>query len=489
MSFSFVVPVPARGLPSFSVVLERAQLPHRVEIVGADLAAPDWALAGTLESLSDVVLGSAPAMRAIDGDPRWAAMGVHGVFLVHAPGVTTRGVEITAGTRGVAFRVLAASSAYDYEIAVRLSAALAALTGTSVQAEHGLDGGAIGPLSPSDLLATFGPAFAERNAHEMTKPTIDDVALRGRRAFMQTARGVFLIDHSLFENAPAAEWLARSQAWLRSGAPYQPQPAQAIAPLLASDPAVLIVRGLILAAAADGVIAPIEKTLIAGLLESVPFLKARGPSQLVDAASALHTDVRSLGALPPSHRATAMVLAAEVLAATRGGAIAGDTKDKNVQWLGQAFVTLGLTQAFLQDVAVVCAAKYTPNAEAALASRLVLAMVLAAAADGQVGDAERAVIQTLGKTVPDLARHDLGALLAAAQARIAQAGVQGALADLADMPAYRNKCFILAAEVAFAAGAPNATTQAALATLANVVQPNAFDATMRVLMAKYAAIA
>jgi hypothetical protein len=96
--------------------------------------------------------------------------------------------------------------------------------------------------------------------------------------------------------------------------------------------------------------------------------------------------------------------------------------------------------------------KYAPSGvDDAVAQRLVLAMLLAAAADGVVDTQEAALLSALARTVPALRSRDVEALFGAARARMAS-GVDVALSDLDALSGHENTCFALAAEVALVAG-------------------------------------
>lgn len=163
-----------------------------MRLTGAGWTADPWPK-GLFAKIADAA--NTPETR--DMTPELEAMlsraGLGGSFLVSVAG-STRGVDVARTATQISFRVLALASRDDYALATQLAAAAARVAGTTVQAEHGTEGGAVGPLSPDALLAQFDDAFFERNARAMgpasstTRPVGAPTSCRGRAGSCVSAR-------------------------------------------------------------------------------------------------------------------------------------------------------------------------------------------------------------------------------------------------------------------------------------------------------------
>jgi hypothetical protein len=109
-------------------------------------------------------------------------MGSGASFLIHAPGRSSRGVDVRVGRGSVRFRMCSLASPEDYAIAIRLASAVGTLAGALVEAEHGPDGNEIDPVAPTALAEIFDAAFVARNALAMA-------AIGASPAFIYTPRG------------------------------------------------------------------------------------------------------------------------------------------------------------------------------------------------------------------------------------------------------------------------------------------------------------
>src|SRR4051812_44967055 len=96
-------------------------------------------------------------------------------------------------------------------------------------------------------------------------------------------------------------------------------------------------------------------------------------------------------------------------------------------------------QPFVLQVGLTVAAKFIDGASGVndeMARTMVLAMLLVAAADGQISTHEEAVMTAFARTVPELKSRDFGALLTAAKERLPLAE-----ADFQAMPRFKNKTY------------------------------------------------
>lgn len=428
-----------------------------------------------------------------------------GTFLAHVPGKSTRGVEVSWLTRDRAqFRVCALATGDDYALAAKLAASLAQLVGAKVEAEHGVDGGAIDGLSPSALLSTFDTAFFEKNARDMGNGLLSQV-VGGASYFFFTPAGWVALRPEHFVGVDVAERITRARKVLldaqsaTSASLTQTLPSHGAA-IDGKRIAVLLARGMVFAAAADGKLDPAEARVLERHFLTVNALRGYDPQEILQQAqaqaqthAAASSHVREIVELPTLYRHTAFVLAAEILACTRGGMIAGDLNDPNVKAAMTLASVLGLTadENFLVRTSATIAAKYVDAGTAVtdeMARTMTLAMLLAAAADGRVTDHETAVMAALAQTVPELRARDFAPLVEQAKGRVAQAA-----GDFAAMPKFKNKTFGLACEIALCSRSADAGgSRVSVPPVLDQLQtwlgiPKEFaDGAIRIYAAKYA---
>jgi uncharacterized membrane protein YebE (DUF533 family) len=449
VSFSFWVRV--ASAPSFAAVVEGAGAGGACELAHAGAPVDGWPK-GRLTKVPD----ASSAASALDVTPQldalFAKLGlVSGAFIAHVPGKSSRGVEVSWLKKGTAqFRVCALATAADYALARDLAASLARSTGGVVEPEHGVDGGEQAPLTPDALVAAFDTAFFEKNAREMGGALLSMIVGGAAPFFFYGPRGwVSLAANDLAGAVDVDARLTRARAIL-SGA-EAPRASAAASVVDGKRVAALLARAMVYAAAADGRLDPEEARVIERHFLTVNALRGYDADAILADAQrdgAAGASLESLRELPQLFRYTAFVLSAEILACTRGGKIYGELSDPNVQAASKLATILGLAadEAFIIRAGVTVAAKYIDGGSDVsddMARTMTLAMLLAAAADGDVSDHETAVMAALAMTVPELRARDFGALVEAAKGRVAHAA-----ADFTAMPKYKNKTYGLACEIA-----------------------------------------
>ncbi len=444
MSFSFTVA--AAELPPFSDVLAEANLSVRPELKGAGELTAGWPR-GLIQKIPDGSNGPSKLEMSPQLEAMFAKLGLSGSFVACTPGKSTRGVEVTRQRDGVRFRVCALSTIEDYTLAAQLAVATARVTRGCVHPEHGYFGDPVEPLQPDAFLETFNGTFFKKNAREMSESLLAEVAA-GTAWYFTVGIDWVRLEPSHLAGVPAEERLARARDVLMEGPP--PAAAPAVDPQRRE--ALLITKAMLYAAAADGKLDPEEVELLQVELMTVPGISGYDSQKLITDAEVL--PMTALLELPLPARRKAFVLAAELLACTRGGKIAGETSDPNVKAAMALATSLQLQndEAFIIDVGACVAAKFIADPVPREVSRTFLeAMLLAAAADGRVSDEEQGVIAALSRTVPQLKVGDFAVLMQEAQARVLQ-GLEVVAADLRALPKFKNKCWLLACEVALCTG-------------------------------------
>ncbi|MBX3190537.1 MAG: hypothetical protein KF819_26285 [Labilithrix sp.] len=482
MSFSFSVETSAAlSLPD---LLAAAAVGEPVQLAGAGWTGAPWPK-GLFAKIADVA--SAPV--AMDLTPELEASlaraGLSGSFLAWVRGCA-RGVVVSRGGGAIVFGVPTLASRADYALATKLAAAAAKLSGANVNPEHAPDGAPSEAVSPDELVARFDGAFADANARLMGTWLAEDVA-SGRTYFFQCPRGWIKLAPEDLRDAPKEERFDRARAIVLGDA----EDRRAIDP---RRHAVLLTAAMVFAAGADGRLDDEEAQQLEAHFATVRELAAFPARDLLDAVRA---EVAGLDALreltSPLSRRKAFVLASEVIASARGGNLGGDADDPNVKAVTALAGALGLEgdQPFIARVVRAAMAKYAPPenvvVDEAVAQRLALAMILAAAADGVVDDREAAVLSALARTVPELRARDVTSLFAAARARMNE-GLEAALRDLGGLDGLEDKCFALAAEVALVAGSRSGPEGAMLHRLQEHVRPDAdvAECAISTFAAKYA---
>jgi len=445
MSFSFVV---SGKLPPLKEVLAAAALPWPVEIAAATQTS-DWPK-GQIVKIADA--SSAPS-GPLAGEGELAIlekMGLAPGFLLHAPGRSSRGVEVsyaaatvrirTVSARGsqveerlpaLRVRILSLSSAEDYELAVRFAAAAARLAGAKVEAEHGPDGHVIDPVPADDLPGLFDAAFARKNALEMGQ------ALLTGHYWAYTPRGWAKVPAGAFDDVIAK---------LQKGELVQAQKDDPIADLLFG--------AMLFTISADSAVTGAEKVALGALARSVPELRnAQADDARATRAAQALTTARSQ---PEWVRRKAYVLGVE--AVTRGAE--GESAGANLKAVSALYQALGVPEELAAAALFTARCKYVAGAvDDAMAETMVEGMLFVAGADGTVSEAETlAVVLTLA-TVPQFAGRDAAALLSAARRRLAE-GKEATLARLSAFQKFRDKTVAMVSEVAFAGGLNDATEAA-----------------------------
>jgi len=451
MSWSFTVDTTA--LPAFADLVGAAALGEPLQLAGAGWTGAAWPK-GLLAKVADASTVAASMELTPELEAAFERAGLAGSFLAFTAGCA-RGVVVTATKAGVSFSVLALSSPADYALAVRLAAAAARLTGASVRGAHDEGGGAADTRSADEALGHWGPSFAEESASLMGTWLADDIA-EGRTYFFQGPRGWVKVAPDDLAGLPRDRRFARARELVLGEAESASAHATSVDP---RRDAVLLTAAMVFAAGADGRLDEEEARQLEAHFATIRELRTFPARELLDAARAEVSGLDALSGLGPSRlRRKAFVLAAEVIASAREGRLAGEADDPNVKAVSALAHALGLDadQAFIARVVAAVMTKYAPLAgDAAVddeaASKLVLGMLLAAAADGRVDDEEAALLSALARTVPELRRRDVTALFAAARAQMGE-GLDVALRELDGLGPHRNKAFSLAAEVALVAG-------------------------------------
>ena len=444
MSSTFAVET--GSLPSFTEVLAAADLAEPVQLAGAG-----WTGAAWPHGLFAKVADAATVPSAIELTPELEASftraGLAGSFIAYVRG-SARGIVISRVPAGVTFSVLALSSPEDYALAIRLAAAAARLAGAKVRSSDDA-GPAVAEVTPEEALVRFGPAFAEESARQIGTWLTEDIA-EGRTYHFQGPHGFTRVAPEDLRDLPKDQRLARAREILGGDATEHHATA--------ADPrreAVLLTAAMVFAAGADGRLDDEEARQLEAHFATITELGRFPPRELLDAVKSEVPSIaalRELGSL--TLRRKAFVLAGEVIASAQGGRLGGEPSDPNVQAINALASALGLEgdQTFIARVVTAVMPKYAPSGNGdAVARRLVLGMLLAAAADGVVDAKEAALLSALARTVPELRSRDVEALFAAARARMDE-GLDVALADLETLEGHENQCFALAAEVALVAG-------------------------------------
>jgi hypothetical protein len=103
--------------------------------------------------LADVLAAGGPGARTVDDDPPAGGWPDGDVHVVHLPGRSTRGVELSRDGRDLSVRLLTCSAAEEYALGVSLARAAAELSGTDVEAEDGWKG------APATVGDRYGAAW------------------------------------------------------------------------------------------------------------------------------------------------------------------------------------------------------------------------------------------------------------------------------------------------------------------------------------------
>lgn len=478
MSFSFTID--RAPLPSFLEIVAAADLGEPVQLAGAGWTGEGWPK-GLYAKISDAAATPTSMELTPEIEATLARAGISGSFLAFVQGCA-RGVEVAKTQTGIAFRVLALSSAEDYALAVRLAAATARLVKAQVQAEHGSDGAPVPPASPDDLLARFDAKFADLNARQMGTWLAEDIA-QERTYYFQGPRGFVKLGPDDLAAVPKEQRFDAALAALRGEPPSITHATDA------RRDAVLLTAAMAFAAAADGKLDDAEARQLEAHFQTVRELSTHPAKELLESARAEVKSIDELRTLSSAGlRRKAFVLAAEVIASAQHGAITGDPKDPNVKAIASLAKALDVEKepVFIAQVVRTVFAKYAPSAGAddTLARALVGGMLLAAAADGHVDAQEAAVLAGLAMTVPELKTRDFHELVDGATKRMSE-GPAVAFGELGKLDASRNKAFALVAEVALVAGKGESGTL--LPKLREVIapDPDVADGAVATFAAKY----
>jgi uncharacterized membrane protein YebE (DUF533 family) len=483
MSLSFSVSF-AAAMPTFNAIIAAARLAEPVQLAGAGWTGEGWPK-GLYAKVADVASAPSALELTPEVEANFVRAGVRGAFVAFVRG-SARGVVVSRGQSGVTFRVPPLAAAADYALAVRLAAAAARLENASVEVDEG-GGPEAGraTVAPDDLGARYDAVAADAHARRVGTWLVDDMA-QERTYWFPVPRGWVELGPDDLGGVPKEERFDRARALLAGGDATPPGDAPSGD---ARREAVLLTAAMVFAAGADGRLDEEESRQLEAHFATVKELGAFAPRELLDAVRAEVSSLQALEALgTPLLRRKAFVLAGEVIASARLGKLTGEASDPNVQAVSALAKALCLDRdpVFVAQVVQTVMAKYErADADEDLARRLVLGMLLTAAADGKIDEREAAVLSALARTVPELRAHDVTALFDAAKTRMGD-GLDAALGDLATMTRCKNKCFALAAEVALIAGrGPEGTL---LPRLREHLAPDAdyADSAIATFAAKYA---
>jgi uncharacterized membrane protein YebE (DUF533 family) len=486
MSISFNVQ--ARELPSFNAIVGASGTIDPVQLTGAGWTGAAWPK-GLFARIVDAASAPSKLELTPELEASFAKAGIHGSFIAWTRGAA-RGVVVGRSNEGLTLHVPVLASAADYLLAAGLAAGAAKLTSTTVTiVDPGAPEGAGQHLTPDEILAQWTEDAAEAHARQCGTWLADDI-VQGRTYFFQGPRGVVSLGPSDLEatkDEGSSARFDRARALLvGEDAVLELTRPIAVPSEDGRREAVLLTAAMVFAAGADGVLADEEARQLEAHFATVGELTAFGAKELMDAVRSEVAGLDTLGELATiALRRKAFVLAAEVIASARDGKLGGEPSDPNVQAVSALAKALYLDddQVFLAQVVRTMIAKYSRAADAEeLAQALSLAMLLVAAADGHVDDKETAVLSALARTVPDLREQDIGALFAAARAKI-QAGAEEAIESLLGVSA-KDKCFALATEVALVTGLHAERTL--LQHLVKTLGPDEAEAAIATFAAKYA---
>jgi hypothetical protein len=435
MGLSFFVRVD--DLPTFNAIVGAAALGEPVQLAGAGWTGDAWPK-GLFAPIADVSNAPSALELTTELEASFARAGVAASFVAFTRGAA-RGVVVTREKNGVRVVVPALASGPDYALGIALAAAAARLAKTAVAV--GDAGAPEADVSEGDLAKRFAGA---EHAKQTSSWLADDIA-NGRTYFFFGPRGWTRITPEDLGGTPEPERFDRALALLVGDAADG-----------AKDPdthraAVLLTAAMLYAASADGKIDEEEAKQLEAHFATVKELAPFDAKELAIAAR----DVSGLAPLAELRsarlRRKAFVLAGEVIASAQDGRLGGKADDPNVKAVSALATALGLDgdQIFLAQVVRTAMTKYG-KAEVA-PDTIALGMVLAAAADGIIEASEAVVLGALARTVPELAKTDPKALFSAVEKRVA-AAPDKELGGLGGEAPARNKCFVVAAEVALVTG-------------------------------------
>ena len=444
MSFSFVVT--ARELPPFDRVLSGAALPWQVGMVDGT-PADGWPK-GRIAKIADASTARSGPQATAGEEAILTRLGLSLGFLLHAPGKSSRGVEVRRTGESVTVRLFSLASAEDYELAVRFASSLARLAGTTVAAEHGPDGRAVEAMPPDELARVFDRAFADSHGREAAEGLFGMLVRATWHAY--GPRGWVALPPA--EGRTAAAWRDAAIAKLVSG--EAPAPA---ADASRDAAARLLLGAMAFAVAADGNVSAVEQKALIALSMSVPELRGVDLTATIAAAA---PELQRAESHPDWLRRKAYVLAIEAL--TRGND--GNYTPLHIGIADRLRKVLALDEDFGAAAIAAARRKYVAgDVDASIVQTMVDAMLFVAAVDGNVSEAESLVLSLTLNTVPQFETHDAMALLRTAHGRLHE-GVPALLARLKSFGKFKEKTYALVAEVA-AAGTPNEATQQALLVL------------------------
>lgn len=477
-SFLSIVAPPAPGSAPVSASASGAE---PVQVIGAGFTGDEWPK-GLYAKVSDVASAPSTIELTPDLEATFLRAGFVGSFIAFTR-TSSRGVLVTKTSDSVAYRVLALASPADYALATRLAAQTARLAKTTVAVDDP-SAPIAEPVSAEDLATRYDAKRANAHAREVGTWLVDDMA-KERTYWFQGPRGWVELGPDQLGSVEEKARFDRALYLLVGGA-YADETA------VCPDErrrAILLTAAMAYAAGADGKLEKAESRQLEAHFATVRDFAGFAPRELLDVVRSEVGGLSALGELGSSRlRKKAFVLAGEVIASAQDGKLTGEATDPNVLAVTELAKALGLDdeQVFVAEVVQAASAKYTNlEVDDATAEKLVVAMLLAAAADGRIDEAESAVLSALARTVPELAKRDVTTVFDRAKKRLAS-DVEGSLGTLSDLGDAKHKCFALAAEVALVAGrGPEGTL---LPRLRTAIAPDAAvaDSVVTTFATKYA---